>query len=142
MIETLNNRCTRHFLPICTWSPMTVPQRGTSGNGYLQPSGFSQCGRYSGQAGSRTREKMGFAFRLGRKIFALIQSIQSSSRASPVSLSMCSWSFHRGTQKYAASLNQGCTSPGRLNFVLWRLIFASPQYGTCFFFDIHGTVHR
>jgi len=111
---------------------MIVPQRGMSGNRYFQPSGFSHCSRYSGQAASRTGEEIGFAFRQGQKVFALLQIIQNSSRASPASLSMGSWSSHRETQKYAVSINQGRTKPGPLNFVLWCLIFASPQYGTCF----------
>ena len=27
---------------------------------------------------------------------------------------------------------QGCTTKGRLKFIRWRIIFVSPQFGTCF----------
>jgi hypothetical protein len=87
---------------------MTVPQSCMSGNRYFQPSGFSHCGRYSGQAAGRTREEMGFAFRQRQKTFALLQSIQNSSRARPASLSM---EFSQGDTEICSEYKSGVHKP-------------------------------
>ena len=137
MIDTLNNRRTWHLLTICTWSPMTASQRCMSGNGYFQLSGFSHCGRHSGQAASRTSEKTGFAFWQGQKISALLQSIQTSSRARPASHSMGSWSFSQaGGPEICGESKSGvhkpratklCTvAPNICEHSVWNLYLVTP----------------